>query len=33
MGFAVVIGFLGLFMLGFPVVYAILLPSIVYVIA
>lgn len=32
MGFAVVIAFLALFMLGFPVVYAILLPSIVYVI-
>jgi hypothetical protein len=27
MGFAVVIAFLALFMLGFPVVYAILLPS------
>ena len=32
MGFAVVIAFLALFMLGFPVVYAILLPSIAYVI-
>jgi tripartite ATP-independent transporter DctM subunit len=32
MGFLVVIGFLGLFMLGFPVVYAVLLPSIAYVI-
>jgi tripartite ATP-independent transporter DctM subunit len=31
MGFAVVIAFLALFMLGFPVVYAILLPSIAYV--
>jgi len=31
MGFIVVIAFLGLFMLGFPVVYAVLLPSIVYV--
>ena len=33
MGFLVVIGFLGLFMLGFPVVYAVLLPSILYVLA
>jgi len=32
MGFLVVIAFLALFMLGFPVVYAILLPSIAYVI-
>ncbi|WP_158044807.1 TRAP transporter large permease [Skermanella pratensis] len=31
MGFAVVVAFLALFMLGFPVVYAILLPSIAYV--
>ncbi len=31
MGFLVVIAFLSLFILGFPVVYAILLPSIVYV--
>ncbi|RVP24441.1 TRAP transporter large permease subunit, partial [Sinorhizobium meliloti] len=31
MGFLVVAAFLGLFMLGFPVVYAILLPSILYV--
>lgn len=31
MGFLVVLSFLALFMLGFPVVYAILLPSIVYV--
>ena len=31
MGFLVVIAFLGLFILGFPVVYAILLPSIAYV--
>jgi tripartite ATP-independent transporter DctM subunit len=31
MGFTVVIAFLALFMLGFPVVYAILLPSIAYV--
>ena len=31
MGFAVVIAFLALFLLGFPVVYAILLPSIAYV--
>jgi tripartite ATP-independent transporter DctM subunit len=31
MGFAVVLAFLSLFMLGFPVVYAILLPSIAYV--
>ena len=31
MGFFVVISFLALFMLGFPVVYAILLPSIAYV--
>ena len=32
MGFAVVIAFLSLFLLGFPVVYAILLPSIAYVV-
>ena len=32
MGFIIVIAFLALFMLGFPVVYAILLPSIAYVI-
>lgn len=31
MGFIVVVAFLALFLLGFPVVYAILLPSIVYV--
>ncbi|NRP21614.1 Sialic acid TRAP transporter large permease protein SiaM [Ensifer adhaerens] len=31
MGFLVVVAFLGLFILGFPVVYAILLPSIAYV--
>ncbi|MEX4006082.1 TRAP transporter large permease [Neoaquamicrobium sediminum] len=31
MGFAVIVAFLALFMLGFPVVYAILLPSIAYV--
>lgn len=31
MGYAVVLAFLGLFMLGFPVVYAVLLPSIIYV--
>lgn len=31
MGFLVVIAFLALFMLGFPVVYAILLPSILYI--
>ena len=31
MGFAVVIAFLSLFLVGFPVVYAILLPSIAYV--
>jgi TRAP-type mannitol/chloroaromatic compound transport system permease large subunit len=31
MGFIVVIAFLALFMMGFPVVYAILLPSIAYV--
>jgi len=31
MGFLVVIAFLGLFVLGFPVVYAVLLPSILYV--
>ncbi|PND24591.1 MULTISPECIES: TRAP transporter large permease [Sinorhizobium] len=31
MGFLVVAAFLGLFMLGFPVVYAILMPSILYV--
>lgn len=32
MGFAVIVAFLALFMLGFPVVYAILLPSIAYVV-
>ncbi len=32
MGFAVVVAFLALFMMGFPVVYAILLPSIAYVV-
>ncbi len=32
MGFLVVAGFMGLFLLGFPVVYAILLPSLVYVV-
>ncbi|RJG41590.1 TRAP transporter large permease [Mesorhizobium sp. DCY119] len=31
MGFLVVVAFLALFMLGFPVVYAILLPSILYI--
>lgn len=31
MGFAVIVAFLALFMLGFPVVYAILLPSVAYV--
>ncbi|MBX9454347.1 MAG: TRAP transporter large permease [Mesorhizobium sp.] len=31
MGFTVIVAFLALFMLGFPVVYAILLPSIAYV--
>jgi tripartite ATP-independent transporter DctM subunit len=31
MGFAVVVVFLALFLIGFPVVYAILLPSIIYV--